>query len=45
MGVTVAEMEGDTYHLGLLCANFGGTWKGLINRDFGNGASISVEAL
>jgi len=28
MGVTVAEMKGDTYQLGLLCANFWGTWKG-----------------
>ena len=28
MGVTVAEMEGDTYHLGLFCADFWGAWKG-----------------
>jgi hypothetical protein len=54
MGVTVAEMKEDTYHLGLLCANFWGTWKGgSFTRDFerwmkegsGNGVSLSVEAL
>jgi len=28
MGVTVAQMEGDKYHVGLLCVDFWGTWKG-----------------